>query len=79
MENFLSLHPNFRPYFTPPPISIPQRPSYLTIKEEYEMAKSRLVYLETLECRAKMSKEEIDQDRKTTTEKFKNLIKLLAE
>jgi len=68
--------PDLRNRFLPPRIS-PSSP--FSIKEALIKTKARLIFLETLECRIKMSKEKITEERKIATEKFKFLIKLLAE
>jgi hypothetical protein len=48
------------------------------LKDEYNELKARLVFLETIQCRNIMTKEQIDEERKIATQKFK-LILTLAE
>lgn len=51
-------------------IRIPPQPT----KADIEIARARLVYLETRECRQTMSKIMLDTERRLATEKFKELL-----
>jgi hypothetical protein len=59
-------------------VDIPKITLKTFLKEEYTEVKARLVYLETLQCRNLMTKEQIDEERKIATQQFK-LILTLAE
>ena len=48
----------------------------ILLKEEFAEVKARLVYLETLQCRNIMTKEQIDAERKIATEKFRLILTL---
>jgi hypothetical protein len=56
-------------------IAIPSVMSSL-LKEDFAEVKARLVYLETLQCRNLMTKEQIDEERKIATQKFKLILTL---
>lgn len=67
-------HPEYFVTFRPPSIIIPIRPVF--DNEEFIRLKARLVYLETITCRNSMPKEDIQEERRITTEKFKNMLML---
>ena len=46
------------------------------LKEEFAEVKARLVYLETPECRNSMTKEQIDEERRIVTQKFRLILTL---
>ena len=59
-----------------PPSSLTIEIPSPSISYEIELLRARLVYLETPECRAVKTKEEIDAERKVVTEMFKALLSM---